>query len=265
MYKVIKIDKNGTEKIIGTTSINIADIDVVYDVLEGKATKTLDKYIVNGSMKSEDKANVISNVMINLLNQSIQIENIKKDGEIKQTQIELAKSKKSFILENMKIANNIQEQKYITEQIKNGKISFTYVYYKNYYDKDNNIVQTENFTDDNITIGEDTFILFNDFKRIKSKILNEGDSISIAELAKIKTIEETAYIINQSNQLTASVGFNNQLKIVDSLSNMYGYMSSGGMVVPQAGWDYIFGITTNLTTVSSDVLQEFASKIGKLD
>lgn len=267
-FKIIQIDEEGNETVVGTTDVPVASMGVVYDSMASKVTGTLDIYSKNGSIKSEDKAGMISSVLNNLVNQSmsssLQVASINKDVEIKDENLQLAKRKKAFILDRMRIDNNTAEQKYFTEQSRNGGVSFKYVFYKSYWDKSGNMIDTDEFEVDELVVGEDTFILFNNYKRIKEKTIGPGTGLSTVDLTNLKIVEETAYITNQSNQLTLSVGFNNKLRIMDTLGSTFGNMAAGGIKTPQAGWDYYFGIASELTTVASDLIAEFADKITKI-
>lgn len=276
MYEVYLVEDDGTKTLVNSTDVNVASIGTVYDILESKADGTLQKYVDDSSIQSVDKASMIATVINNITNQSVNSvftkakndadiantssvitardEQSAQDKKIKQTQIDfnneklnLEKRKKPFVLDQMRIDTNIKEQKYFTEQLRNGGVSFTYVFYRSYFDKFGVKVETDITDLDEIIIGEDTFILFRDYKRVESKTIVAGSGLSAVELQNFKTIEETDYITNQSNQLSASVIYNNKIQAGQILADVFGTGMAGSLVVPDTGWGALFSIANELS------------------
>jgi hypothetical protein len=216
MYEIYKIEENGTKTLIDNTDINMGAVGVVYNVLESKATATLEKYVDNGSIKSEDKAMMIANVINNIINQSMNSIALGKDIAIKELQRLLQVRTLALRVESARLDKQSKEQKYISDQLKNGGIKYDYIFYKAYFNNDGNKVETEYFTGDDvdtITVGEDTFDLIEDYGRVKTKTLSDGTGLSTIELSNLK-------LLNDIEQLVRSVNFNNFIKGNEQLGDV---------------------------------------------
>lgn len=61
-----------------------------------------------------------------------------------------------------------------------------------------------------------------------------------------KAIAEASYIDEQETQLIASVGYNNKLKVMDSLADTYGTFGAGGLTLSSDMWSTYFGIANDV-------------------
>ena len=223
------------------------------------------------NMEDEHFATVVSQGIVGAMDSSVRALQVYKANEATDTTIAINKEKLEqerrttpFRLDMMRIQNNTLEQKYFTEQLRNGGVSFTYTFYRSYIDDVGNKVETQLINEDTITVdveqtiqnedGTQTtqtvqkdYILFRDYKRVASKVINAGTGLSTVELANLKLAAETDYIENQSGQLSASVIYNNKIKAMDSLADLFGTLGAGGLVVPDTGWGAIFSIANELT------------------
>jgi len=111
-------------------------------------------------------------------------------------------------------------------------------------------------------IKDTTYPLFKDYKRIASKELIDGGGISSIELANYKTIADTQYVDTQNQELKNSVIYNNKIKTLDSLSDLWGTLGAGGLVVPESGWKPIFEIANDLANTTIPSLSSFQSDIA---
>ena len=225
-----------------------------------------------GTLDSKEKVEVIANMMANIVtgttakamdtavilereSQTItfRLDDMLHSVELKKTQVELEKRMKPFRLDQMRIDTNIKEQKHFTEQLRNGGVSFTYTFFKSYFDNDNVKVETQLINETEIVVGVDTFILFRDYKRVATKTINSGTGLSTVELQNLEIAERTNFTANQSTQLTASVIYNNKIKALDSVSDLFGTLGAGGLIIPDTGWGVVLGIVDELanTTTSS--------------
>jgi hypothetical protein len=89
MYEVYKIEDDGSKTLVNTTDIDMGAVGVVYDILNSKATETLDRYVDDGSIQSEDKAMMIANVINNVTNQAMGSLKLNKDLDVLTAQKEL--------------------------------------------------------------------------------------------------------------------------------------------------------------------------------
>lgn len=66
-----------------------------------------------------------------------------------------------------------------------------------------------------------------------------------------KTAADTAFVDTQKAELTASVGFNNKIKALDSYSDMIGTMGAGSLVVSSDMWSKYFSMVQDLNNAGS--------------
>ena len=87
-------------------------------------------------------------------------------------------------------------------------------------------------------------------------ILNKQKQVELISQQVLKLTEDTAFVGEQKTQLTASVGFNNKLKTLNSYGNMIGTMGAGGLVISDDMWvvffDMIKGLNSNVSGVPSN-------------
>ncbi|MCK5111060.1 MAG: hypothetical protein KAQ94_06020 [Arcobacteraceae bacterium] len=249
------------------------DINTYYDNFLAKSKDTLLDLLENRNMTGEEEASVISNVMVGAMTQSLQATVSKTQVMMNNEQIELEKRMKPFKLDSARIDTNIKEQKHFAEQLKNGGVGFTYTFYRSYFDNDNVKTETQliNETEIEVLIGQDddnndilkTFVLFRDYKRVAKKVINAGSGLSTAELQNLKIAEETNFIQTQAQQLIASVIYNNKIRGNDSLTELFGTLGAGGLVVPDVGWNAVFDVFKELTgsTISFKTFQKNVTKL----
>lgn len=70
-YKVYLVDDQGEQTEVGDTTVNVGSIGILYDLLESKATATLDKYVDTQDITSEDRAAMIANTIVAAITQSV--------------------------------------------------------------------------------------------------------------------------------------------------------------------------------------------------
>lgn len=64
---------------------------------------------------------------------------------------------------------------------------------------------------------------------------------------KDKAENEALYVAEQKTQLTASVGYNNKIKALDSLADTYGTFGAGGLTLSSDMWGTYFNIVADLS------------------
>ncbi len=242
MYKVYEVDANGNEVLVDSTDVNMGAVGVVFDVLKEKATKTLDPYVDNGDIQSEDKAMMVANVINNVINQSMNSVALGKDVAIKELQRLLQERTLALRVESANLDKQSKEQKYISEQLKNGGMKYDFIFYKAYY-KDGIKIETEYFTGDDvdtITVDEVEYNLIEDFNRVKTKTLSDGAGISTIELSNLK-------IINDIEQLIRSVNANNVIRGNEQLGDIIKNIYLAGNVPPESGMTAFLEVLKKLT------------------
>jgi len=242
------------------------------------------------NMEDEQLALIVSDGIVGSLDSSVRALNVYKQNEFTDTEISMNREKLEqsrrmtpFMLDGARIDNNTKEQKYITEQLRNGGIKFEYTFYRSWIDDVGNKIETQLIDEDTITVPvEQTtinkdgitttetinkeYILFRDYKRVASKTIVPGTSLSTVELNNLKIIADTEYVNTQKTELSASVIYNNKLKVFDSLSDLWGTLGAGGLVVPEAGWSPIFNIAKDLANVTLPTnIASFQNAIKKVD
>jgi len=259
-------------------NIDTDEITRVYNSLESKVTNTLDKYLDNNDIKSEDKAIMISNTIGTLLSRSFDSLALGSNLRMNEEKLEQTRRMTPFMLDGARINNDTLQQKYITEQLRNGGISFKYTFYCSYLDDDGTKVETDFIDQDTITVpveqtttNEDgttttatvnkEYVLFRDYKRVASKEITEGTSLSTVELQNNQIIAQTEYAQTQKTELSASVIYNNKLKVLSSLSSLWGTLGAGGLVVPEIGWEPVFEIASELGNTTLPSLSSFQADI----
>lgn len=249
-YKIIQVDEEGNEvALIGTASVDMGAVGAAIEVLQNKADEMLKPYMQDGALESEDKAVMIAQTIGTVLNLGMNSLSLGKDVAIKELQRQFTEQTLAFRIESVKTDKETKEQRLLTEQLKNGTTTFKNIFYKSYYNKDGNIVQTALFEDDDtsITVGNDTFILFKDFKRLKERVLVDGGGISTVELQHNKLIEDTSYIKVQKDELIKSVIANNKKIGAELIKDMIESISMGSMVAPAAGYTAVLNVANSLT------------------
>lgn len=68
---------------------------------------------------------------------------------------------------------------------------------------------------------------------------------------KDKAENEALYVAEQKTQLTASVGYNNKIKALDSLADTYGTFGAGGLTLSSDMWSTYFSIVSDLSTATA--------------
>lgn len=68
---------------------------------------------------------------------------------------------------------------------------------------------------------------------------------------KTKVENEALYVAEQKTQLTASVGYNNKIKALDSLADTYGTFGAGGLTMSSDMWSTYFSIVADLSGATS--------------
>jgi hypothetical protein len=71
--------------------------------------------------------------------------------------------------------------------------------------------------------------------------------IETALAQRDKVENEALYIAEQKTQLTASVGYNNKIKALDSLADTYGTFGAGGLTMSSDMWNTYFTIVADLS------------------
>ncbi len=265
--------------------IDNTNLKLIFNMFGEEVKKLVTQIHTETNMEDEHFATVVSGAVVGAMDSSVRALQVYKANSFTDTQIDLNKEKLEqtrrmtpFILDGARIDNNTKEQKFISEQIRNGGISFTYEFYRSYIDDVGNKIETNLIDQDTITVpveqtiqNEDgttttqtinkEYILFRDYKRVASKTLNEGTGLSLAELQNLKIQEETDYIQSQNTQLVASVGYNNKLKVLNSLSSLWGTLGAGGFIVPETGWKPVFEIAHELGGTTLPSLATFQTDI----
>ncbi len=265
--------------------IDLVEYNRIYSGIEEKAKATVDYFLENNDISGSDSAGIITSVINNIIDKSFvgvksgyEIEHAKTTNEIGKEKLEQSRRSTPFVLDSMRIDNDIKEQKYITEQLRNGGISYDYTFYRSYIDANGDKIETDFIDDETISVEVEVivyddegntntelqakdFVLFRDYKRVASKTRNDGTALSTVELNNLKIAEDTEYIQTQKEQLVASVVYNNKLKVLDSLSDLWGTLGAGGLVVPTAGWTPIFSIANDLANTAMPSLTSFQSGI----
>ncbi len=243
-------------------------VEIIANMMASIVTGTTSKAMETAVIMERDAQTIIYDIQNKENTIALQDEKIKQekntvklqDEKIKQEQdnTQLSHEKLSFEKRMVEIRiegafKDLQTkgQKLLTEEIKNGGINFEYIFYKSYYDDDGKKVDTDNYTDDTITVDDKEYILFNDYKRIQSKTINKGNGISSVELAMYKVIEDTNFIATQSKELSASVIYNNKVKALNSLSELFGTLGAGGMIINDTGWTTIFDLVEELSNITT--------------
>lgn len=75
--------------------------------------------------------------------------------------------------------------------------------------------------------------------------------IDTALAQRDKVENEALYIAEQKTQLTASVGYNNKIKALDSLADTYGTFGAGGLTMSSDMWSTYFSIVSDLSGAST--------------
>ena len=224
MYEIYEVMSDGSKVLVGQSELNMGAVSVVYDTLIGKVDATLQNYVNDRTIKSEDKAAMVSSVLNNVTNQSMFSVGLAKDVAIKENQRKLNAELLPLRVNAAKFDNDTKEQRLLSEKIRNGGVSFDYVFYKFYYDADNKKIETDYYTGDDVesvTVGDVEYVLRIDFNRVKSKALSNGTGLSTIELNNLK-------IINDIEQLVKSIEFNNMIKGNEQLSDVIKNIYLGG-------------------------------------
>ena len=94
--------------------------------------------------------------------------------------------------------------------------------------------------------------------------IKEHKVMTTLDLNDEKIIAETDYTKTQKDQLIASVEYNNQIKALSAMGDIFGTMGAGGLVVPSVGWEFIFDIAKTLSqttiTIDSSTFQDDVKK-----
>jgi len=247
-YKVFKIENENNIE-LGNATIDVSAVAVVYDVLDSMVNDTLKSFVDDGSIESEDKAMMVANVINNNVNQSMNSLLLGKDIALKDIQKQFNEQTLPFRIEGVKTDKDRKTEQLLTEQLKNGKVTFNNVFYKSYYDKNGNIIETDKFldADTTVTVGNDTFILFKDFSRLKDRTIESVGGISMVEIQKNDLVEKTKYTKTQREELIKSVIANNKKLGGELVEQLVSSISVGGMVVPENGYKSILEIANDLT------------------
>ena len=76
----------------------------------------------------------------------------------------------------------------------------------------------------------------------------ETDKIAMVGQQLAKLAAETSYVDEQETQLINSVGFNNEIKALDALADVYGTFGAGGLTLSTDMWNALFTIVSSLST-----------------
>lgn len=229
--------------------------DKAYDAIDEKMRGTLDHLLTSSDITGEQVADVISKSITTVVDRSL---TALKDS----VDIEIAKQTGKFVIKSAYLDSEIKEQEAYKHELENGRISFEYVFYKSYYDKEGNKVDTEETTGTDIAVGEDTFILFNDYSRLKNRTLTDSsEAPSTVELQQQKLQKEIEYQQTQTMELVKSVVYNNKIQSAGSLSKVFGDLGLGGVVVPETGWQVFFDLIQELASTTIEDVNGFADAV----
>ena len=147
----------------------------------------------------------------------------------------------------------IRDQQELAERLKNGGISYTYIYYKSYFNKDGaRFDTTEYFTGDEIdtvTISEDVegvltdfiYNLFEDIYRIKDKTLSNGTQKSNYEAQRdliLKQFEKVkadiTFVGKQGTNMDKQVMQNCIIQAMDKAEGYNQGIGQAGLIPSQA-------------------------------
>ena len=86
-------------------------------------------------------------------------------------------------------------------------------------------------------------------KQVESEIATgtKANKIALVQEQLDKIIADRNYVIEQKAQLSASVGYNNKIKALDSFGDLFGTLGAAGLVVPDEGWKFLSDIGNDLT------------------
>ncbi len=88
--------------------------------------------------------------------------------------------------------------------------------------------------------------------------------LATQDLVDLKMTSEKLYIDTQKTELSASVIYNNKIKTLDSLSDLWGTLGAGGLVVPAAGWTTVFEIAKDLASTTMPIVTDFQAGVTRV-
>lgn len=89
-------------------------------------------------------------------------------------------------------------------------------------------------------------------KKQEDYLVQTGTGVRQAKIDNVvaqkdKAENEALYVAEQKTQLTASVGYNNKIKALDSLADTYGTFGAGGLTLSSDMWGTYFNIVADLS------------------
>ena len=93
-------------------------------------------------------------------------------------------------------------------------------------------------------------------KKQEDYLVQTGTGVRQAKIDNViaqkdKAENEALYVAEQKTQLTASVGYNNKIKALDSLADTYGTFGAGGLTLSSDMWGTYFSIVSDLSTATA--------------
>jgi len=79
---------------------------------------------------------------------------------------------------------------------------------------------------------------------------SHADKVQLVSEQLAKMIAETSFIDEQETQLINSVEYNNKIKALASLADVYGTFGAGGLTMSANMWEVLFKIVNDLATVA---------------
>ena len=241
------------------------ELNEYYENFLDRSETQLLKYMREMNLTGAEKVSIMSQIMIGAMSNSIQASATKSQIEANQVKIEQEKRLVRFKLDAARSDMNIKRYKEFQEEQRSGGASFNYTFYKSYFDEAGVLTETDLIEETEIDVGQTTYPLFNDYRRIATKTINEGTTKSIVELQQDKAIADINYVDTQRTQLVISVLSNNKARSLSAIAEILGSMMVGGLVPPEDGFEFVFTLASQLASIENDINFDVFKELARVE